>query len=71
MRLDTNISSQHLRCTKGLDFVCWQLGRISVKTKGKGVWIWYDIILKSTSLLDKNLDQLILRCPATPVLIDD
>lgn len=31
----------------------------------------YDIILKSTFLLDKNTDQMILRCPATPVLIDD
>lgn len=54
MRLDTNISSQHLCCTKGSDFVCWQLGQISVKTKKKGVWIWYDLILKIISLLDKK-----------------
>jgi len=72
MKFDTSISSQYLHCTKGLDFVCWQLGRISEqRRKKKGVWVWYDLILKTLSLLDKNPDQLIHSCPATLVLIDD
>lgn len=70
MRFDTNISSQYLHCTKGLDFVCWQLGTISEQRK-KGVWVSYDLIFKSIPLLGKNPDELIHRCPATPVLIDD
>lgn len=71
MKFDTDISSQHLRYTKGLDSVCWRLGRISEQKEKKDLWVWYDLILKTISLLDKNPDQLIRRCPATPVLIDD
>lgn len=72
MRFDTNTRSQYCHLIKGLDFVFCQLGRMSEQRGGeKGVCVWYDLILKSISLLDENPEQLIHRCPAMPVLIDD
>lgn len=70
---DTNISSQYHHLTKGLDFVFCQLRRMSEQrgSGGEGVCVWYDLILKNISLLDENPEQLIHKCPATPVLIDD